>query len=108
MDNQSYGTTEARRRANENYRKKRERIEVIFPQGTVDRMKALGVEEKKKASFVKFAVEDMLLRMEKEEMMRVEFTQHEKLENDLRCRMTEYMNQLAKNQKAGRPKKTEE
>lgn len=97
-------TTEARRRASENYRKKRERVEVLLPPGTVERMKAVGVEEKRKASFVRFAVEDMLARME-EEKLQIEITRKEKMESGLQIRMQRYMEQMRENQRAGRPRK---
>lgn len=97
-------TTEARRRASENYRKKRERVEVLLPPGTVERMKAVGVEEKRKASFVKFAVEDMLTRME-EEKLQIEITRKNKSESDLQNRMQGYMEKMLENQRAGRPKR---
>lgn len=99
-----FETTEARRRASENYRKKRERVEVLLPPGTIERMKAVGVEEKRKASFVRFAVEDMLTRME-DEKLEIQITRKEKTEFDLQNRMQIYMEKMLENQRAGRPRK---
>lgn len=68
-------------------------------------MKAVGVEEKRKASFVRFAVENMLMRME-DEKLEIQITRKEKTESDLQNRMQHYMEKMLENQRAGRPRKT--
>lgn len=56
-------TTEAQRKAVREYEKKNDRINVIFPAGTRDRMKAVGV--KNPSTFIKEVVAAELERMEK-------------------------------------------
>ena len=56
-------TTEAQREAVRKYEKKNDRINVIFPAGTRDKMKALGIE--KPNTFIKEVVAAELERMEK-------------------------------------------
>lgn len=63
MDEKTLKTSEAQRKAVREYEKKNDRINVIFPAGTRDRMKALGV--KNPSSFIKEAVEKELASMEK-------------------------------------------
>lgn len=56
-------TTEAQRRAVQTYQEKNDRINVIFPKGTRDRMKALGIEQP--STFIKEVVDAELKKMEK-------------------------------------------
>jgi hypothetical protein len=56
-------TTEAQRKAVREYEKKNDRINVIFPAGTKDKMKKLGIE--KPNTFIKEVVAAELARMEK-------------------------------------------
>lgn len=56
-------TTEAQRKAVREYEKKNDRINVIFPAGTRDRMQAVGVENP--STFIKEVVAAELERMEK-------------------------------------------
>ena len=56
-------TTEAQRKAVREYEKKNDRINVIFPAGTKDKMKELGIE--KPNTFIKKVVAAELARMEK-------------------------------------------
>ena len=56
-------TTEAQRKAVREYEKKNDRINVIFPAGTRDRMQAVGV--KNPSTFIKEVVAAELERMEK-------------------------------------------
>lgn len=56
-------TTEAQRKAVREYEKKNDRINVIFPAGTRDKMERLGIE--KPGAFVKEVVAAELARMEK-------------------------------------------
>ena len=55
-------TTEAQRKAVREYEKKNDRINVIFPAGTRDRMKAVGVNNP--STFIKEVVAAELERME--------------------------------------------
>ena len=56
-------TTEAQRKAVREYEKKNDRINVIFPAGTRDKMERLGIE--KPGAFIKEVVASELERMEK-------------------------------------------
>lgn len=56
-------TTEAQRKAVREYEKKNDRINVIFPAGTKDKMKSLGIE--KPNTFIKEVIAAELARMEK-------------------------------------------
>lgn len=56
-------TTEAQRKAVREYEKNNDRINVIFPKGTKDRMKQLGIE--KPNTFIKEVIAAELDRMEK-------------------------------------------
>jgi len=56
-------TTEAQRKAVREYEKKNDRINVIFPAGTRDKMERLGIE--KPGAFIKEVVAAELERMEK-------------------------------------------
>ena len=56
-------TTEAQRKAVREYEKKNDRINVIFPAGTKDKMKKLGIE--KPNTFIKEVIAAELERMEK-------------------------------------------
>lgn len=56
-------TTEAQRKAVREYEKKNDRINIIFPAGTKDKMKKLGI--KKPNTFIKEIVAAELERMEK-------------------------------------------
>lgn len=63
MEKKDRKTTEAQRKAVRKYEKKNDRINVIFPAGTRDRMKAVGV--KNPSTFIKEVVASELERMEK-------------------------------------------
>ena len=56
-------TTEAQRKAVREYEKKNDRINVIFPAGTRDRMQAVGI--KNPSTFIKAVVATELEKMEK-------------------------------------------
>ncbi len=56
-------TTEAQRKAVKEYEKRNDRINIIFPAGTRDRMKKLGIE--KPGTFIKEVVATELDKMEK-------------------------------------------
>ena len=56
-------TTKAQRKAVREYEKKNDRINVIFPAGTKDKMKSLGIE--KPNTFIKEVIAAELARMEK-------------------------------------------
>lgn len=56
-------TTEAQRKAVREYEKKNDRINVIFPAGTKNKMKSLGIE--KTSTFIKEVIAAELARMEK-------------------------------------------
>ena len=56
-------TSEAQRKAVREYEKKNDRINVIFPAGTRDKMKDLGID--KQNTFIKEVVAAELERMEK-------------------------------------------
>lgn len=56
-------TTEAQRKAVREYEKKNDRINVIFPAGTKEKMKKLGIE--KPNTFIKEVIAAELARMEK-------------------------------------------
>lgn len=56
-------TTEAQRKAVREYEKKNDRINVIFPAGTKNKMKSLGIE--KPSTFIKEVIAAELARMEK-------------------------------------------
>lgn len=56
-------TTEAQRKAVREYEKKNDRINVIFPAGTRDRMQAVGI--KNPSTFIKAVVAEELEKMEK-------------------------------------------
>lgn len=56
-------TTEAQRKAVREYEKKNDRINIIFPAGTKEKMKKLGIE--KPNTFIKEVIAAELARMEK-------------------------------------------
>lgn len=56
-------TTEAQRKAVREYEKRNDRINVVFPAGTKERMERLGI--KSKGAFIKEVVEKELSSMEK-------------------------------------------
>ena len=60
---EEFKTTEAQRKAVREYEKKNDRINVIFPAGTKDKMKKLGIE--KPNTFIKEVSAAELARMEK-------------------------------------------
>lgn len=60
---EEFKTTEAQRKAVREYEKKNDRINVIFPAGTKDKMKKLGIE--KPNTFIKEVIAAELARMEK-------------------------------------------
>jgi hypothetical protein len=63
MEQTKLKTTEAQRKAVREYEKKNDRINVIFPAGTKNTMKALGIE--KPNAFIKEVVAAELERMKK-------------------------------------------
>ncbi len=63
MNDKELKTSEAQRKAVREYEKKNDRINVIFPAGTKERMKAVGV--KNPSTFIKEVVAAELERMEK-------------------------------------------
>ena len=63
MESKTLITSEAQRKAVRAYEKKNDRINIIFPGGTKDRMKQLGIE--KPNTFIKEVVAAELDRMEK-------------------------------------------
>ena len=63
MSDTDLKTSEAQRKAVREYEKKNDRINVIFPAGTRDRMKAVGV--KNPSTFIKEVVAAELEKMEK-------------------------------------------
>lgn len=63
MGDKDLKTTEAQRKAVRDYEKKNDRINVIFPAGTRDRMERLGI--KSAGNFIKEAVEKELSSLEK-------------------------------------------
>lgn len=63
MADRELKTTEAQRKAVREYEKKNDRINVIFPAGTRERMKAVGI--KMPSTFIKEVVEKELASMEK-------------------------------------------
>jgi len=63
MSEKELKTTEAQRKAVREYEKKNDRINVIFPAGTRDKMERLGIE--KPGTFIKEIVAAELERMEK-------------------------------------------
>ncbi|MCI5730314.1 MAG: hypothetical protein MR304_02045 [Eubacterium sp.] len=63
MESETLRTTEAQRKAVREYEKRNDRINIIFPRGTRDRMKQLGIE--KPNTFIKEVVAAELDRMEK-------------------------------------------
>ncbi len=63
MENKTLKTTEAQRNAVRKYEKNNDRINVIFPKGTRDRMAQLGIA--KPNTFIKEVVAAELDRMEK-------------------------------------------
>ena len=56
-------TTEAQRKAVREYERKNDRINIIFPAGTKEKMKKLGIE--KPNTFIKEVIAAELERMEK-------------------------------------------
>lgn len=56
-------TTESQRKAVREYEKRNDRINIVFPAGTRDRIKALGIE--KPNTFIKEVVATELEKMEK-------------------------------------------
>ena len=63
MEKKTFKTTEAQRNAVREYEKKNDRINVVFPAGTRDRMHRLGI--KSAGKFIKEAVEKELTSLEK-------------------------------------------
>ncbi len=63
MDEEKLKTTKAQRKAVREYEKKNDRINVIFPAGTRERMKAVGI--KNPSTFIKEVVATELAKMEK-------------------------------------------
>lgn len=63
MSDTELKTSEAQRKAVREYEKKNDRINVIFPAGTRDRMREVGV--KNPSTFIKEVVAAELERMEK-------------------------------------------
>ena len=63
MENETLRTSEAQRKAVREYEKRNDRINVIFPNGTRERMKKLGID--KPNTFIKEVVAAELDKMEK-------------------------------------------
>ena len=63
MKSESLKTTESQRKAVREYEKRNDRINIIFPSGTKERMKQLGIE--KPNTFIKEVVSAELDKMEK-------------------------------------------
>lgn len=63
MEGKEYSTTQAQRKAVRTYEKKNDRINVIFPAGTRERMERLGI--KSAGAFIKEAVSKELDQLEK-------------------------------------------
>ena len=63
MKSESLKTTESQRKAVREYEKRNDRINIIFPSGTKERMKQLGIE--KPNTFIKEVVAAELDKMEK-------------------------------------------
>lgn len=63
MENETLRTSEAQRKAVRDYEKRNDRINIIFPGGTKERMKKLGID--KPNTFIKEVVAAELDRMEK-------------------------------------------
>ena len=63
MDEEKLKTTKAQRKAVREYEKKNDRINVIFPAGTRERMKAVGI--KNPSTFIKEVVATELAKLEK-------------------------------------------
>lgn len=60
---EDFRTTEAQRKAVREYEKRNDRINVVFPAGTRERMEKLGI--KSMGAFIKEAVEKELQSLEK-------------------------------------------
>lgn len=60
---EDFRTTEAQRKAVREYEKRNDRINVVFPSGTRERMEKLGI--KSMGAFIKEAVEKELQSLEK-------------------------------------------
>ena len=56
-------TTDAQRKAVREYEKRNDRINIVFPNGTRERMKKLGIEQP--TTFIKEVVKNELDKMEK-------------------------------------------
>ena len=63
MENKTPKTSESQRKAVREYEKRNDRINIIFPSGTKERMKQLGIE--KPNTFIKEVVTAELEKMEK-------------------------------------------
>ena len=63
MSEKGLKTSEAQRKATREYEKRNDRINVVFPAGTRERMEKLGI--KSMGAFIKEAVEKELQSMEK-------------------------------------------
>lgn len=63
MKSETLRTSEAQRKAVREYEKRNDRINIVFPSGTKNRMKQLGIE--KPNTFIKEVVAAELDRMEK-------------------------------------------
>lgn len=63
MGDKDLKTTDAQRKAVRDYEKKNDRINVIFPSGTRERMERLGI--RSAGNFIKEAVEKELSSLEK-------------------------------------------
>jgi len=104
MARKKYKTSENQRRLVKEYESTKDRINVLFPAGTIDRMRNLGVSDRNKSTFIKYAVEQMLAEMEREA---------DKGEAQLNAfnRMLaykEFAEQMAANKRQGRKKKKPE
>lgn len=66
MAEKVYKTSESQRRLVKKYESTKDRINVLFPAGTIERMRKLGIQDNNKSTFIKYAVEQMLIEMEGE------------------------------------------
>lgn len=104
MAKKKYKTSENQRRLVKEYESTMDRINVLFPPGTIDRMRNLGISDRNKSTFVKYAVEQMLVEMERE-------TGKEAARLSTYNRMLaykEFADQMAANKRQGRKKKEAE
>lgn len=118
MAKKKYKTSETQRRLVKEYESTKDRINVLFPAGTIDRMRNLGISDRNKSTFIKYAVEQMLVEMEsaggEEAAQKVEIESagnEEAVRQSTYNRMLAYKkfaDQMAANKRQGRKKKEAE